>query len=70
MKKYLFYAAFCISIHPCIAQTPDTGILLLRKFAQNMGKETFKVTHNARPLCIQWWGLENDEARDALVVNI
>lgn len=46
MKKYLLFTSVFISFHFCIAQTPDSGTFFLHKFAQNIGKETFRLTRS------------------------
>jgi len=46
MKRYFLNATFLISVNYCLAQTPDSGTFLLHKFAQNIGKETFKLTRS------------------------
>ena len=44
MKKILLHAAFIINVSCCIAQTHDTASFILHKFAQNIGRETYKRT--------------------------
>jgi hypothetical protein len=44
MKKYFLGATIVISVNCCTAQAPDTATFFLHKFAQNIGRETFKRT--------------------------
>ena len=46
MIKYLILSVFIIGFNSSIAQTPDSGSFYLHKFAQNIGKETYKLTRN------------------------
>ena len=50
MKKYPLFAILVIIFNPCVAQTSDSGSFYLHKFAQNIGKETYKLTGNGSTL--------------------
>jgi imidazolonepropionase-like amidohydrolase len=50
MKKYFLFAMLIISFNTCIAQTSDSGSFFLHKFAQNIGKETYKLTRSGSTL--------------------
>src|SRR5580765_6186289 len=42
MKKIVLHAIFISNVSCCISQTNDTASFFLHKFAQNIGRETFK----------------------------
>jgi imidazolonepropionase-like amidohydrolase len=44
MKKIFLHLIFIFHVSFCIAQTNDTAFFFLHKFAQNIGKETYKRT--------------------------
>ena len=46
MIRYTLALIFGFSISNGFSQTPDSGSFYLHKFAQNIGKETYKVTTN------------------------
>ena len=44
MKRILIHTIFIINVSGCIAQRNDTATFFLHKFAQNIGRETYKRT--------------------------
>jgi imidazolonepropionase-like amidohydrolase len=50
MKKYVLNATLIITVNCCIAQTPDSAIFFLHKFAQNIGTETYKLTRSGNTI--------------------
>jgi imidazolonepropionase-like amidohydrolase len=50
MKKYFLFAMLIASLNNCSAQVPDSGSFFLHKFAQNIGKETYKLTRSGSTL--------------------
>jgi len=50
MKKILFNIIFLSNVACCIAQTSDSATFFLHKFAQNIGKETYKRITEANKL--------------------
>jgi imidazolonepropionase-like amidohydrolase len=50
MKKYFLFAILIASYNSCIAQTSDSGSFFLHKFAQNIGKETYKLIRSENTL--------------------
>jgi imidazolonepropionase-like amidohydrolase len=50
MNKLLLSSAFIICFHISRSQTPDPGSFFLHKFAQNIGKETYKLTRSGNTL--------------------